>query len=106
MNYKAITAATLLLTMAANAVADTEAERLAKYHAQTEAAYQSAVSKIKPSPLAGVPIGAMLSGGSLAYSISQNPSSNPYAIGSQLGAAASMMPLFTDKTLSSIINGR
>lgn len=106
MNLKAITASLLLITMASNALADTEAQRLAKYHANRDAAYQEAVAKIKPSPVAGVPIGAMLSGGSLLYSISNSQSTSDYAIGSQLGAAASMLPHFTGTTLSSIINRR
>lgn len=99
-----LVSALLLLTLSANALADTEAEATAAYNAQVTQSYQQAASKIKPGFFAGVPAKAILSGGSIAYSIARNPSSNPYAIGTYLGAASSMLPFVTDATLSSVLD--
>lgn len=96
----------LILTMAitTSALADTEAERQARYDANMAAA-QSQV-RINPSPFTGIPVAPILSGGALAYSIAKNPTNNPYALATYGGAAASMLPYITNRTLSSVLNGR
>ena len=42
----------------------------------------------------------------LAYTVAKHHSSNPYALGSYAGAAASLLPYMTNRTLSSVLNGR
>jgi len=96
----------LMVAVTTNAFADTEADRQARYEANLATAQAQAQSRIKPSAFTGVPVGAMLAGGSLAYSVSQSQSSNPYSVGSYAGAAASMLPYITNRTLSSVLNGR
>lgn len=83
----------------------TEAERMAKYQAMVDSQYNTAATKLQAerSPLDGVPLGVGLSAGALAYSLHDMNTSNPYAVGSALGAASSLLPHVTDRTASSIL---
>lgn len=83
----------------------TEAERMAKYQAMVDSQYNTAATKLQAerSPLDGVPLGAALSAGSLAYSLRDMDTSNPYAVAGAVGAASSLLPHVTDQTASSIL---
>jgi hypothetical protein len=82
-----------------------EAERMAKYQAMVDQQYNTALQQrqAQTSVLEGLPLGTALSAGALAYSLHDQSTSNPYAVGSALGAAASMTPRFSGWTASSAL---
>lgn len=83
----------------------TEAERTAKYEAAISQHYNTALQQrqAQASVLEGIPLGATLSAGSLAYSLRDLDTSNPHNITGAAGAASSLLPHVSDWTASSIL---
>lgn len=95
-----------LLLVSNYCLADTEAERLARYNTMMENARIEQQRKNPPSVFTGIPIKAMIEGGSLAYSASRIQRKDGIATLGVVGAASSMLPHVTDCTVSATINGR